>query len=624
MKRGGPAPQIVQQAGPSMQEIEQTMDQMMGQALEQCRAMYESRITTLEGLVEQQQVQLQQLSQLSVLDSRLEQLAHEVSSLHLDHTVAKDDSQAVFECILGSGLIPAPQLQARRRSCQCLSAFCSLMESKDRRQAMEGLASDRDVARLYMASRSFQGARKAAAEKAQPAKTVEDLDDEVFQELKDYEPARAELDKWDKSLTVHTLLGTLKIEGLICKTDVVKYADVYKVFTQLGLTLDQFVDKFTRVRRSRTAEHLEEMAGKILGRFSSQRTAESKDVISCRDLYRLLEIIGYPLQKFKTIVNGSEEPEQPEQVQKLGGYKIRTPIGQGRNSVLYLGESLSDQSRVAIKWPAPRDELAMLKDVARAAPKGCMGVPKLLAHGESQREPYFVTELLGSPLSRVFTGLDAGAAEQRWPSLCVMGRLVLRRLQALHGCGFVHCDVSTENIALGVSREQSNGSTCFGLYLVDFEHAQKHPGGRALGSDCGSAEWSSIRSANGGERTPEDDLEALGWVLMNGFFGDLPWFPWLTAAYKEWDSQWTRHQAVKQAQVAKQQFLAGGWKAFACRKSLKVPAELADFIPACQKSTPGKPDYAKLFALLGGGADAASAEAEREDIQQFTKLLAGL
>eukprot|EP00408_Alexandrium_pacificum_P024460 CAMPEP_0171182112 /NCGR_PEP_ID=MMETSP0790-20130122/14602_1 /TAXON_ID=2925 /ORGANISM="Alexandrium catenella, Strain OF101" /LENGTH=625 /DNA_ID=CAMNT_0011647061 /DNA_START=49 /DNA_END=1926 /DNA_ORIENTATION=- len=622
--RGRQQPQIVQQSGPSMQDIETAMDQMMGQALEQCRAMYDSRIAALESMVEQQQVQLQQLQQLSVLDSRLSQLAHEVSSLHLDHTVVKDDGQAVFDCILSSALIPAAQLQARRQICQSLSAFCSLMESKEQRQAMEGLTSAKDVAHLCAASRAFLSARKVSADKPKAAKTVGDLDDDVFQELKDYEPPRPELDKWEKSVTVHTVIGSLKVEGMVSKTDVLKYTDVYKIFTQLGLTLDQFVDKFTRVQRSRTAEDLEEMSKTVLERFSLQRT-EAKDVIGCRDLYRLLEIIGYPLQRFKSIINGSDEPEQPEAAQKLGGYKIRTQLGQGQNTACYLGEHVSDQTRVMIKWPAPRDELAVLKDIQRAAPKeGCLGVPKLLAHGDCQREPYFITEILGSPLTRLFTSLDAGAAAQRWTSLCVVGRLALRRLKALHDCGFVHCDISPDNIALGVSREQSNGSTQFGLYLVGLEHAQKYPGGRALGSEVGSTEWSSIRSADGGERLPEDDLESLGWVLMNGLLGDLPWFPWLTAAYKDWDSQWTRHQAVKQAQAAKARFLEGGYRAFSSRKLVKMPVELAGFIPACRGAQAGKPDYAALFALLGGGADAAGDAAEKEDVEQFTKLLAGL
>jgi len=253
-------------------------------------------------------------------------------------------------------------------------------------------------------------------------------------------------------------------------------------------------------------------------------------------------------------------------------------------------------------------------------------VPKLLAHGDCQREAYFITDLLGAPLTRVFERIEAGPADEKGTSLCIIGRLMVRRLKALHESGFVHCDISPENIVLGSSPEHSNGTTQYGLYLMDLEHAQKYPGGRAVGGDCGCAEWSSIRSADGGERLPEDDLESLGWVLMHGLCGELPWFPWLTIAYKDWDSQWTRHQVIKQVQAAKSQFLAGGWKAFSCRKAVKMPQQLLSFIPACcpEGAKPGKPDYAALLAVLGGTGDATGEEAEREDVHQLTKLLAGL
>ncbi|CAK0831367.1 unnamed protein product [Prorocentrum cordatum] len=142
--------------------------------------------------------------------------------------------------------------------------------------------------------------------------------------------------------------------------------------------------------------------------------------------------------------------------------------------------------------------------------------------------------------------------DRKWAALRVVGRLALRRLQRLHELGFLHRDVSPENILLGRAR----GSDEATLYLIDYEHAQKYPGGgRAAESDVGSVEWSSIRSADGGEPRPIDDVEALGWVLLHGMFGRLPWFDWLARAYKDYDwdadSKWSRVQAIRQAQLAK-------------------------------------------------------------------------
>merc|ERR1719282_1653445 len=108
---------------------------------------------------------------------------------------------------------------------------------------------------------------------------------------------------------------------------------------------------------------------------------------------------------------------------------------------------------------------------------------------------------------------------------------MLRRFEALHKCGYVHCDVSLGNILLGCH----NGPQEYSPHIVDFGLARPYPGGGPMSGDLGSAEWSSIRSAEGGERRPEDDLEALGWVLANGMFETLPWFLHLSQCYQQWD-----------------------------------------------------------------------------------------
>jgi len=622
MPRGGP---MQPPAGPTMQDIEAMMDQMIAGLLEQCKSMFEARVATLENLAEQQQAQLQQLQQLSSLDTRVSQVSGDLSALQLDHSTLRDDSQALCDCLLGAKLFGVTQMHQRRRICGSLSVFRSMMEDQEVMRGMRLLLGGRgvDITQLSMASRAFHGACRTAATRTQTARLIQDLDESLWPKLKDFEPSPLVLDKWEKSVTVHTIIGSFRVEGIVGKTDFLKFSDVYKILPQLGLTLEQFVDKFTSVRRTRSAEDVEQMANEILNRFSAHGV-EGKDMIKCTDFYRLLEVIGYSLRRFKSIYNGCDEPEDVSQSsQRLGTYRIRGQIGQGRNSVCYLGEHIGDNVRVAIKWPAPRDELATLKDIHRAAPKGgCLGLPRLLATGDSQGQPYFVTELLGSSLSKVFQSLHSRPSLGRWPILRVIGRLVLRRLEALHSCGYVHCDISPENIVLGRARSDGQDTDPqFALFLVDFEHAQKFPRGRSLGLDCGSAEWSSIRSGDGGERLPEDDLEALGWVLVNGLLGDLPWFPWLTMAYKDWDSRWTRYQVVRQVQRAKVRFLRGGWRVLGCRRSIHVPAELLSFIRGCCPPASGKPDYALLTALLGGSAGFNRQEAEREDLRQFVQLV---
>merc|ERR1712032_1363261 len=161
---------------------------------------------------------------------------------------------------------------------------------------------------------------------------------------------------------------------------------------------------------------------------------------------------------------------------------------------------------------------------------------------------------------------------------------------------------------------------------IDFELAQKHPGGSKVEGSIGSAEWSSIRSADAGERYPEDDLEAVGWMLMSGLYGSLPWYEWLAAAYSDWESKWTRERAVRQVQRGKRKLLDEGWQAFGCKSSQRVPQELIKFIRSCASPAgpPLLPSYKKFVGFLGGNPHQSAEEAEAQDLAEFQERVVKL
>lgn len=409
--------------------------------------------------------------------------------------------------------------------------------------------------------------------------------------------------------------------------EVINFSDVYSLFNQIELTLEQFVSKFTylpSVSGALKTSDLKEKANFILRRVASEQV-DGEERIATKDVYRLLELVGFPLARFKAIFKSEDEGEgKPETQLKIGSYHIRRQIGQGFHGVCcYLGEKASDSSeRVAVKWPASKDEISVLQDIHNKAGKDVLGVPRLIDHGIYDGQPYLVTDLLGSTLSSVFELISHQPPAARWPSLRLIGRLVVRRLQALHASGFVHCDMSPDNVLVGHAPHGGKDSPRLTLLLIDFELAQRCPGGKRLEPDQGSAEWSSIRSAEGGERLPEDDLEAVGWVLLNGLTGALPWFEWLQAAYKDWDSKYVRRQATRQVQRAKMLILEEGWVALS-KKPLKLPEDLARFLCACRQPRPegrSLPDYEGLLGVLGQEAGLAAGEADRRDLLEFVAL----
>merc|ERR1719433_2287049 len=107
--------------------------------------------------------------------------------------------------------------------------------------------------------------------------------------------------------------------------------------------------------------------------------------MACKDLYRMLELVGFPLNKFKGVFPGAatvqDGPGDGHGIQ-IGSFKIRRQIGQGfKGARCYLGEHVTESTRAAVKWPAPHEELMVMKEIQRKAPKDCIGLPQLLASG---------------------------------------------------------------------------------------------------------------------------------------------------------------------------------------------------------------------------------------------------
>lgn len=301
----------------------------------------------------------------------------------------------------------------------------------------------------------------------------------------------------------------------------------------------------------------------------------------------------------------------------FGGYRRLSCIGSGFDGdSVYLAQSLlAPGERAALKWPAKEEEVTALRELNADGPgsERCFGIPRLLASGRYAAAPFVVTELLGKQVAEFFRRVPwDGEFPQRWHRISLVGRMAARRLGALHRRGFVHCDVSPENILF--DREPQREAA---LFVVDLGLARRYPGGGPMRADLGSAEWSSVRSAEGRERRPEDDLEALGWVLVHALLGGLPWLDILNDAYEKWHSPTVRHHAVAQVQLAKRE-----WLQEMGRREVDggiVPGGLYRYLIACQKESvfPDLPDYASLNELLGGDPCHDEAEAESADLVQF-------
>jgi len=323
-------------------------------------------------------------------------------------------------------------------------------------------------------------------------------------------------------------------------------------------------------------------------------------------------------------------------------YLIQFKVGQGKaGGAVYGAKDTEDPAgrRVAVKYPLRRGELEVLTAIRDKAggiegqPRSLQCMPHLLGWGEHQRAPYVATALLGNPVSLVFRRLK-GPQETNWYALCALGRMVVRRLQVVHRCGYAHCDIQPANILMGQPATapavgDGAGAPREWPYLIDFGAAKPFPCGGPVRADYGSVDFNSIHSAEGGERGPYDDLESLGWVLCHGLFGDLPWFPYTSQA--TWTqgklSEKDRPVVCGQVRDAKAALVRCEVSSFGplWAHLADMPQGLARFLRICGErggDSIALPDYDELVDALNGGGAGTLESKEQRDAAQFQECLA--
>mmetsp|Transcript_71351 Transcript_71351/g.220544 ORF Transcript_71351/g.220544 Transcript_71351/m.220544 type:complete len:570 (+) Transcript_71351:68-1777(+) len=308
-----------------------------------------------------------------------------------------------------------------------------------------------------------------------------------------------------------------------------------------------------------------------------------------------------------------------------GRYTVLSKVGQGKagGAVYKASDGRSPEAPpVALKYPVSEEELRALRALGEGE-SCCLGVPRLHCWGEHDGQPYAAMDLLGTTVMKALRGISQQALVVRWRAVAAIGRMLLRRLEAIHRRGLLHNDVQPENVLLAARR---GGESSMGPFLIDYGWARPFPGGGDMKPYWGSVDYNSIHSVSGKERGPFDDLESLGWLLCHGLFGELPWFQ-LTKGTRWTRGRPERPSVCEDVGESKAALLActsfgQGWAHLA-----RLPQGLMDFLRACQLGASSAaagdvlPDYAALAAHLGtegvqGAGDLeAAADADAADLE---------
>ncbi|CAL8113517.1 unnamed protein product [Orchesella dallaii] len=151
------------------------------------------------------------------------------------------------------------------------------------------------------------------------------------------------------------------------------------------------------------------------------------------------------------------------------------------------------------------------------------GFPRWRYFGSEGPFNVLVMDKLGSSLSSLLASCNGIFTLK---TTLMLADQCLLRLQSLHECGYVHSDIKPENYVMGIGQFDSNA-----VYLIDFglsksyknvttkHHLRQKPGG----SFNGTVRYASINTHQGLDPSRRDDLESLGYMLIQFIKRKLPW-----------------------------------------------------------------------------------------------------
>ena len=208
-------------------------------------------------------------------------------------------------------------------------------------------------------------------------------------------------------------------------------------------------------------------------------------------------------------------------------YKILEEIGKGAFGKVYKGENIRTKELVAIKVEKVNGEIKSLKyetQIYQAITSGkkVNGFVQVKWFGLIKDYYFMVLPLLGHTLGQFKQSYNDKA---KLPLKLVLsfGKEMIKRLQYIHEKGFIHRDVKPDNFLFDLNTEKTPNN----IYLLDFGFCKQYllPDGSHIPMKTkkqliGTPNYVSINMHNGLEPSRRDDLESVGYIMINLFYRD--------------------------------------------------------------------------------------------------------
>jgi serine/threonine protein kinase len=207
----------------------------------------------------------------------------------------------------------------------------------------------------------------------------------------------------------------------------------------------------------------------------------------------------------------------------LHSYKIIEPISNGSFGQVYKGIHIRTNKLVAIKIETNVSCFKTLKHEAKIYSylHKLNGFPNLKWFGNINNTYYLVTDYLGPSLTNFSKNISWSNDRNILLNISIQ---LIERIQTLHTKKLIHRDIKSDNFLV----TNTNNNTLL-VYIIDFGFCISflnnnfHISLTNNNSIIGSPNYISINIHNGLTPSRRDDLESIIYIILELYFGKLPW-----------------------------------------------------------------------------------------------------
>jgi len=205
-------------------------------------------------------------------------------------------------------------------------------------------------------------------------------------------------------------------------------------------------------------------------------------------------------------------------------YDLLYKLGEGSFGNIRLGRHRINDRLVAIKIESKANEIRILKREAQIYQllSHTLGVPPLKWFGSDDTHHYMAIGLLGASVKQ--HAAAHFAAGMPLPRVVQIGLRMTDLVQNLHVHHLLHRDIKPDNFLFPDADPPTDDPAQ--IHIIDFglcaPYSDEIAQSRATGL-IGSMNYASIASHNRTELGRRDDLESVGYILINLARGGLPW-----------------------------------------------------------------------------------------------------